>query len=120
MSKPIYETTPEGNVRKIKTGQLIEVDTFSVQKGHRGEMIEIVKVGGGIKRLLRFQVDEAAFNFGPPVADKGPAGAKLAKPARTITISVPREEAITLLAILRKVGDILTTKLIEETMTKNG
>ena len=48
MSKPVWIATEDGNLRHAKTDKIIQVKSFALAKGPRGEVIEIEKPNGGI------------------------------------------------------------------------
>jgi hypothetical protein len=79
MSKPVWIATEDGNLRHAKTDKLIEVKSFELVKGKRGEMIEVEKPNGGKKTVLRFMVDETAFSFGPKASGSQPASQPASK-----------------------------------------
>ena len=135
MSKPVWIATEDGNLRHAKTDKLIEVKSFELVKGKRGEMIEVEKPNGGKKTVLRFMVDETAFSFGPKASGSQPAS----QPAKGATTNVPlsapgqvlhvsggrsitltREEAVDLLHVARNLADTLSDKLIAETVLTKG
>jgi hypothetical protein len=109
---------------------LIEVKSFELIKGKRGEMIEIEKPDGGKKTVIRFMVDETAFSFGPKAESAAPAKATAKAPVKkegsiaslipgatdNRSVSLTRAEALDLLHVARNLADLLADKLIQETL----
>jgi hypothetical protein len=132
MSKPVWIATEDGNLRHAKTDKILQVKSFELVKGKRGEMIEIEKPNGGKKTVIRFMVDETAFSFGPKssgaqpasqpaVSHSRPASASLQQDAHAAggrVVTLTREEALDLLHVARNLADALADKLIQETVAK--
>jgi hypothetical protein len=134
MSKPVYIAQENGDLKHRLSGKVIGVESFTIGKGRRGETIEVSKRGGGTKNILRFQVDETAFSFGPageaaPAKEKTTAVTKRpaaaahvhAAPPPTVDgriVSLSRDEALELLKATRAASDLLFTKLLDETLSR--
>ncbi len=66
----LYKTTAEGNVIKLPSGHIFEVKDYQLQESGRGTVVVLQLKDGSEKRIFRWMVDEAAFQFGLSPADR--------------------------------------------------
>jgi hypothetical protein len=111
----VYSATEDGNLVHKKTGNMIEIEKFSLEPGKRGQVIKIEKKGGGIKSVLRHQVDETAFSFGPdPKGGKGAEAAPIQSREKSpCTIMMTKEELLEIHKSLQSAADLTLKKIVE-------